>query len=194
MPAAKQTSYLIHQRLAEISAADAVREKIELEVDRIVGPFGGFDTVNQKIEAEMDRLAPPNGILANVDTRLAEIKDAILQLQRNPETDFVGKFFLKALTPAGQICPVDEVGAIFQNAKFDCLTALHYAIGFKPSKDKQLHQQLKKCNDGTATPPLPTQAECKALLQALYNIFGDYAPGTPPINDGDSGQTTSAAE
>lgn len=189
MPAPKRTTYLIHQRLSDIADSQAVQDKIEVEVDRIAGSDGAFAGVNLKIESEMDRLVGPDGILVNLDTRLSEIRDAIVRTHPGGDATFVGNFFLKALMGVGPgaLSDRDPVGKVFCSVGLHDLGHIHVLTSFKTTKTsaQQLFNKLGE-------PKTPTLDECKALLRALNNIFGENAPGMPATGGGAEPTTTAA--
>jgi hypothetical protein len=130
--------------------------------------------------------------ISEIKTELANIGAAIGNLGTTVGDEvFVGDFFLKALMGAGPgaLSARDPVGKVFCTAGLHDLGCIHEITCFKTTKAsaEQLFNKLAEAK--LLTPPTPTLGECKALLRALNNIFGEEPP-TP----GSAGPTTSAAE
>lgn len=197
---------ILHQRL-QMQALGTEKisrtsKKLLVQVKDFGEAAGNFATrISAATEAvgaktgELSEQTKQMGIqVGGIKTELEKISLAIGNLGTKPGDEvFVGYFFSKALTPAGQINTKDPVGVLFCNAGVGGLADIYKLTSFKPGSAQALLRQLVNANPNATTPPLPTLLECKALLQALRNIFGDYAPGAPPIDGGDTGPTTTAA-
>lgn len=173
-----------HRRLQEI---ELLREDVTTGFNSLPDSSDAIANVATQLQLAVGKL----NALALSGDRIGKAIESLAP--KSDDNGFVGDFFCKALTPAGQINARVSVGHLFANAYFSNLADIYKATSFKPGKASALLKQLTGANTGATTPPLPTLAECAALLKALNNIFGDYAPGTSPIDGGDTGQTTTAA-